>query len=550
MLLPPTDFRSSLALSASAHTDTFARDHLPPAAQWPELRFDLPELQYPSRLNVAVELLDTALEKGFAAHTALDSPSVHLTYAQLAAQVNQICHVLQVDMGIVPGNRVLLRGANSPMMAACMLAVWKVGAITVPTMPLLRAKDLAVVIDKAQIHAALCAHGLRDDLQGAQSLTPTLKTVVFFDDASPQGMGLAALMQAKPSTFTAVDTAADDVCHIAFTSGTTGVPKGTLHFHRDLLASCDTFAKHVLKLTPSDRVIGTPPLAFTFGLGALLLFPLRVGAAAVLMEKLTPELLLKAIQDHRATASVTAPTFYRLMTALVPQFDISSLKTSVSAGEALPAATRVAWKGATGIEMLDGIGSTEMFHIFIAAAGADVRAGATGKVVPGYEAAIFDDDHQPVPDGTVGKLAVKGPTGCRYLADDRQGNYVKHGWNYTGDAYLRDDDGYYWYQARTDDMIVSAGYNIGAPEVENSLLAHAAVSECAVIGIADEARGQIVKAFVVLKAGNQGDEAMIKALQDHVKADIAPYKYPRAIAFLDALPKTETGKLQRFKLKT
>ena len=532
---------------ASAHIDTFTAQNLPTKALWPELRFDLPELQYPPRINVTTALIDAALARGQGNNTALESPNLSWTYEQLHGIVNQICHVLEQDMGVVAGNRVLLRGANSPMLAACMLAVWKVGAVAVPSMPLLRAKDLATIIDKAHITHALCAAGLREDLQGAQTLTSVLKTVVYFDDTSADG--LAAKMQNKPIHFAAVDTAADDVCHIAFTSGTTGVPKGTMHFHRDLLASCDTFAKHVLKLVPTDRVVGTPPLAFTFGLGGLLLFPLRVGAAAVLVEKLSPELLLQAIHTHRATVSVTAPTFYRLMTPLAAQYDLSSLAQCMSAGEALPAATRAAWKAATGIEMLDGIGSTEMFHIFIAAAGADVRAGATGKVVPGYQAEIFDDNHLVVADGVVGKLAIKGPTGCRYLADDRQADYVKQGWNYTGDAYLRDVDGYYWYQARTDDMIVSAGYNIGAPEVENSLLTHAAVTECAVIGVADEARGQIVKAFVVLKTGLLGDASMVKTLQDHVKADIAPYKYPRQIEFMTSLPKTETGKLQRFKLK-
>ena len=357
-------------------------------------------------------------------------------------------------------------------------------------------------------------------------------------------------MQGQDSGFDALDTFAEDVCLIGFTSGTTGVPKGTMHFHRDILAICDCFPRSVLQSQEGDIFIGTPPLAFTFGLGGLLLFPLRVGATAVLLERLTPETLLQAIAAHRATVCFTAPTFYRQMAPLTPKYDLLSLKKTVSAGEALPKATRETWRNASGIEMIDGIGATEMLHIFISAAGADVRPGATGKPVPGYQACVLDDDGKRVPPGTVGHLAVKGPTGCRYLADDRQMNYVHDGWNLTGDAYCMDADGYFWYQARTDDMIISAGYNIAGPEVEEALLRHAKVAECAVVGWPDEERGQIVKAFVVLKPDGQAGDATMRELQEFVKQAIAPYKYPRAIEFCTALPRTETGKLQRFKLRS
>jgi len=443
-----------------------------------------------------------------------------------------------------------LRGSNSPMLAACVLAVLKAGYIAVPTMPLLRAKELAVIIDKAQISAALCAGSLREELEHARDMCPGLRSLVYFHDAAPEA--LEQRMAAHAETFDAVDTAADDVCLIGFTSGTTGIPKGTMHFHRDVLAICDCFPRSTLQSKADDIFIGTPPLAFTFGLGGLLLFPLRVGAATVLLEKLTPETLLQAIQKYRATVCFTAPTSYRQMVPLVAKYDISCLRKSVSAGEALPAATRENWRQASGLQMIDGIGSTEMLHIFISAADDAVRSGATGKPIPGYQACVLDDDGNPVAPGIVGRLAVKGPTGCRYLADDRQKNYVCNGWNLTGDAYQMDVDGYFWYKARTDDMIISAGYNIAGPEVEEVLLRHPLVAECAVVGCADEERGQIVKAFVVLKAdaGADAGPATIKLLQDFVKQAIAPYKYPRAIAFCNALPRTETGKLQRYKLRT
>jgi 2-aminobenzoate-CoA ligase len=420
-------------------------------------------------------------------------------------------------------------------------------------MPMLRAKELIDVIDKAQVQVAISDSLLKDELIAAQQHCPSLTQIVYYHDDSPAG--LHPRFAKQPSTFVNVDTAADDVCLIAFTSGTTGKPKGTMHFHRDVLAICDCFPKSIVKMTSDDICIGTPPLAFTFGLGALLTFPLRYGAATAMVEKATPASLLQSIDDLGITISWTAPTFYRQMAALVKnppagkQFKLTTLKKSVSAGEALPLSTRVMWHEATGIEMLDGLGATEMLHVFISAAEADVRQGATGKPIPGYKACVMDDNGNPLPPGQVGRLAVKGPTGCRYLADERQKNYTKGSWNYTGDAYMMDADGYFWYQARTDDMIISAGYNIAGPEVEDVLLQHPAVAECAVVGAADEDRGMIVKAFVVLRAGQVGDAVMVKALQDHVKNTIAPYKYPRAIEFRDVLPRTETGKLQRFRLR-
>lgn len=429
----------------------------------------------------------------------------------------------------------------------------KAGLVAVTTMPMLRAKELIDVIDKAQVQAAISDSLLKDELIAAQQHCPSLTQIVYYHDDSPAG--LHPRFAKQPSTFVNVDTAADDVCLIAFTSGTTGKPKGTMHFHRDVLAICDCFPKSIVKMTSDDVCIGTPPLAFTFGLGALLTFPLRYGAATAMVEKATPASLLQSIDDLGVTISWTAPTFYRQMAALVKnppagkQFKLTTLKKSVSAGEALPLSTRVMWREATGIEMLDGLGATEMLHVFISAAEADVRQGATGKPIPGYKACVMDDNGNPLPPGQVGRLAVKGPTGCRYLADERQKNYTKGGWNYTGDAYMMDADGYFWYQARTDDMIISAGYNIAGPEVEDALLQHPAVAECAVVGAADEDRGMIVKAFVVLRAGQIGDAVMVKALQDHVKNTIAPYKYPRAIEFRDVLPRTETGKLQRFRLR-
>ena len=543
----------STAPEPSAHLDQFARDHLPPADQWPELVFDLPELQYPARLNCVAELLDKAVAAGRGGRLAVRGADTSWTYAGLQGQVDRIVNVLRGPMGLVPGNRVLLRGANHPMMAAAVLAVLKAGLVAVPTMPLLRARELGVIMDKAQVQAVLCAHALREEMELAPNLPAQAGRVVWFNtgaaDVAPE-LSLEALMDAQPPAAGACDTAADDVCLISFTSGTTGVPKGTMHFHRDVLAICDCFPRHTLQAGPDDLFIGTPPLAFTFGLGGLLLFPLRVGAAAVLLEKLTPETLLQAIETHRATVCFTAPTFYRQMAALAGKFDLSSLKKTVSAGEALPVATREAWQQATGLRMIDGIGATEMLHIFISAAGDDIRPGATGKPVPGYRACILDGAGKPVGPGVVGRLAVKGPTGCRYLADPRQADYVLDGWNLTGDAYEMDADGYFIYRSRTDDMIISAGYNIAGPEVEDALLRHPAVADCGVVGKPDDERGQVVEAHVVLKPGFEPTPAMAAQLQDFVKEQIAPYKYPRAVRFLASLPRTETGKLQRFKLRS
>ncbi|MBI3286051.1 MAG: AMP-binding protein [Burkholderiales bacterium] len=538
---------TTTARPGSAHLDSFAYDNLPPREQWPELIFSLPELEYPERLNCAAELLDRMCERGCAERIALRSPAESWTYRSLLENVNRIARVLQEDMHLLPGNRVLLRGANNPMMAACILAVFKAGCIAVPTMPLLRAKELGAILDKAEIAAALCSSPLRAEMESAREAHPVLRQVVYFNEPGPQGM--EARMAAKPAEFGAVDTLAEDVCLISFTSGTTGMPKGTMHFHRDVLAICDCFPRSVLQSGADDIFIGTPPLAFTFGLGGLLLFPLRVGASAVLLEKLTPETLLKSIAEFKATICFTAPTFYRQMAPLAKNFDLSSLQKTVSAGEALPVSTRDAWHKASGLVMIDGIGATEMLHIFISAAGEQVRAGATGKPIPGYQACVLDDNGQVAAPGVVGRLAVKGPTGCRYLADERQKNYVLNGWNLTGDAYEMDADGYYWYRARSDDMIISAGYNIAGPEVEDAVLRHEAVAECAVVGVADEERGQIVKAYVVLKPGMPASDALAKDIQTFVKNSIAPYKYPRAIEFRAALPRTETGKLQRFKLR-
>lgn len=530
----------------SAHIDTFARDHLPPPEQQPAFLFELPELQFPERLNCASELLDRHVAEGRGQRICIRAPGVTWTYADLQAQANRIAHVLVQEMGLVPGNRVLLRAPNNPMLAACWFAVIKAGGIAVATMPLLRAKELTTIVEIGRVTHALCDAALAEEMQLAAQCCPGLQQLRFFHQDGPDG--LEAAMARMPADFQNVETAADDTCILGFTSGTTGVPKATMHFHRDVMAICDCWPKYVLRPTADDVFIGSPPLAFTFGLGGLLLFPLRVGATAVLLEKASPPLLLEGIQTFGATVVFTAPTSYRMLAASGAVLRQTPLRKCVSAGEALPAATRALWKEATGIELIDGIGATEMLHIFISHDEDQARPGATGKPVPGYRAKVVDDAGQEVPPGTIGNLAVQGPTGCRYLADPRQKVYVRDGWNVTGDAYLMDADGYFFYQARTDDMIVSSGYNIAAPEVEDVLMQHPAVAECAVIGVSDAQRGQIVKAFVVLRPGHAQDEAMVKTLQDFVKATVAPYKYPRAVQFVDTLPRTQTGKLQRFKL--
>jgi 2-aminobenzoate-CoA ligase len=530
-----------------SHVDDFCARNLPPREWWPEFRFDGPDLQFPERLNCAHELLDKWVAQGHGDRPCLIGSEVRWTYAELLAQANRIANVLTHDLGLVPGNRVLLRGANSPMLAACWLGVVKAGGVAVGSMPLLRAKELTQIVNKAEISHALCDERLADEIRNAQPQCPTLKQVVFFhSDASS---GLEACAAAKSPEFQNVDTAADEVCMMAFTSGTTGTPKGAVQFHRDVMAACWCWPKHHLQASRDDLFIGSPPLAFTFGLGGLLLFPLSIGASSVLLEKATPDVLPAAIEKYKGTVCFTSPTAYRAMSATVKNHDIRSLRKCVSAGETLPAATRKLWKDATGIEMIDGIGSTELLHIFISHTDTDAKPGATGKPVPGYTAAILDDDLKPLPPGKIGRLAIKGPTGCRYLGDDRQQQYVQGGWNLTGDAYLVDEDGWYVYQARTDDMIVTGGYNIAGPEVESVLLAHPAVAECGVIGAPDEERGQIVKAYIVLRPGFVGNDEMCKILQDYVKQTIAPYKYPRKIEFRDSLPRTETGKLQRFRLR-
>ena len=541
-------------MSYTAHLDTFARDHLPPRAQWPEFLFERPELQFPPQLNCATELLDQRVAEGRGERLCLRAPGgLAWSFAELQRRANRIANVLVNEMGLVPGNRVLLRAPNNPMLVACWFAVMKAGGIAVATMPLLRAVELRKVLAKARVSHALCDVRLVDELRAAMRDEPVLTQLRTFNDESADA--LEAAMARQPDTFDNVATAADDTCILGFTSGTTGQPKATMHFHRDVMAACASFPGHVLRPREDDVFLGSPPLAFTFGLGGLVLFPMSVGASIVLLEQASPPALLEAIPQYGVTTLVTAPTSYRAMAEPASKLRLSvaqggTLRQCVSAGEVLPAATRKQWKDATGIEIIDGIGATEMLHIFISADEAHARPGATGTVVPGYRACVLDDDGKPAPVGTVGRLAVKGPTGCRYLDDERQTVYVKDGWNLTGDAYWMDEDGYFHYQARIDDMIISSGYNIGAPEVEDALLAHPAVAECAVIGAPDDERGQIVKAFVVLRAGHAGDDAMTRALQDFVKATIAPYKYPRAIEFRAELPRTETGKLQRYRLRS
>lgn len=533
----------------SAQVDRFVHDRLPPREQWPTLRYELPELQLPPQFNVVEELLDRASEKGWGHRPMLRSSALTLSYEEARDRVDRICRVLVEDLGIAPGNRVLLRGGNSIGMALAWLAVVKTGAIAVATMPLLRARELGDILDKAQPAVALCDAKLLAELESARQERPALKTVVAFNaPADPQA--LEARAAGKAAGFRPCPTAADDIALLAFTSGTTGKPKAAVHTHRDVLAACEAWPRHVLRATPEDTVVGSPPLAFTFGLGGLLVFPMWAGASVYFPDApYTPESLVRTIAEVGATICYTAPTFYRQAAPFARQLGVGRLRISVSAGEGLPDATRQLWKEATGIEMLDGIGATEMFHIFISAAGSEVRRGAVGKAVPGYTAKVVDDEGRELPRGSIGKLAVIGPTGCKYLDDPRQANYVKDGWNYPGDAFLQDDDGYFFYQARADDMIITSGYNVGGPEVEDALLRHPAVAECGVIGKPDEERGMIVKAFCVLKPGHQGDAAMVRALQDHVKASIAPYKYPREIEFVTSLPRTETGKLQRFKLR-
>ena len=533
----------------SAQTDSFVRDRLPPREQWPEFRYDLPELQIPDQANVATTLLGDAIAKGWGNRLMLRSPGETYTYAEANAQVNRIAEMLVKDYKLEPGNRVLLRGGNSIGMALAWLGVVKAGLIAVATMPLLRAVELDKIIDKSRPALAICdVDLLKEMVPAAQDAKALLPILVFGDAARPDGMEARAAR--RSADWAGCATAADDVALLAFTSGTTGVPKAVITTHRDVLAACNAWPRSVLKATPDDVVTGSPPLAFTFGLGGLLLFPMAAGASVYYPDvRFSPETMVRKMRDNGITICYTAPTFYRQMAPYAKALGIPSLRICVSAGEALPDATRQLWKESTGIEMLDGIGGTEVFHIYISAAGADVRPGSIGKVVPGYQAKVVDDNDNEVPRGTVGRLAMIGPTGCRYMDDARQTHYVSKGWNHPGDAFTQDEDGYFHYQARDDDMIITAGYNVGAPEVEDCLLTHPAVAECGVIGKSDEVRGMIIKAFVVLRAGHNANEAMAEALQEYVKKHIAPYKYPREVEFVTALPRTETGKLQRFKLR-
>ncbi|WP_042369052.1 AMP-binding protein [Streptacidiphilus neutrinimicus] len=534
-------------LLPSAHVDSFARDHLPPAPTWPELRFDLPELHYPDRLNCGAELLDATI-----ARLGADRPCLRLedgsvwSYARLRAQTDRIARVLVEDLGVLPGNRVLLRGATTPWLVACWLAVMKAGAVAVTVLAAQRRTELATMIGIARVGHALCDARALEELQAVDA--PGLRVVPYGGDSDDDLLTLAAARSDAP--FPAVDTSADDVALIAFTSGTTGRPKGCMHFHRDVLAIADTFSAHVLRPTPDDVFTGTPPLGFTFGLGGLVVFPLRVGASALLLEQPSPASLPAAIERHRVSVLFTAPTAYRVLLDQAGEADLSSLRRCVSAGENLPAATWEAFHARTGLPLINGIGSTELLHIFVSAADADARPGVTGFPVPGFRARVIDPaTGEDVPDGTPGLLAVQGPTGCRYLDDPRQGDYVRGGWNLTGDTYVRDPDGRFRYQARADDMIISAGYNIAGPEVEEALLRHPEVREAAVIGVPDATRGQVVKAFVVLSEGVPADEGTAKALQDFVKSTISAYKYPRQVEFRESLPRTPTGKLQRFRLR-
>ncbi|MBU9696989.1 AMP-binding protein [Rhodobacteraceae bacterium HSP-20] len=540
---------SNASLGPTGHVDSFARDNLPPAGQWPDLRVE--GFDYPDWLNAGVELSDRMVERGFGDHVALIGNGRSRTYKEMTDWSNRIAHALVEDYGVKPGNRVLIRSANNPAMVACWLAATKAGAVVVNTMPMLRAGELGKIVDKAQITHALCDTRLMEELVACQKGSAFLKTVVGFDGTANHDAELDRIALKKPVKFTPPPTGRDDVALLGFTSGTTGEPKATMHFHRDLLIIADGYAREVLGVTPEDVFVGSPPLAFTFGLGGLAIFPLRFGAAAALLEQASPPNMVQIIEEHRATVCFTAPTAYRVMLkAMEEGADLSSLRAAVSAGETLPAPVYEEWMARTGKPMLDGIGATEMLHIFITNRFDDHHPACTGRPVTGYEARIVGEDMEELPRGEVGRLAVRGPTGCRYMADDRQTKYVRDGWNLTGDSFWQDEEGRFHFAARSDDMIISSGYNIAGPEVEAALLSHPAVLECAVVGTPDEDRGQIVEAHVVLAAGQTGDALMVKLLQDHVKKVIAPYKYPRRVVFTEALPKTQTGKIQRFRLRT
>src|ERR1700742_3182143 len=538
------------ALGPSAHTDTFTRDHLPPADQWPDLLLERPEFNYPDYINAGVELTDRIVEMGMGDNIALIGNGRQRTYKEIADWSNRLAHALVENYGVKPGNRVLIRSGNNPALVAAWLAATKAGAVVVNTMPMLRVGEVTKIVDKAEIGLALTDSRISDELVACAKTSRFLKQVVNFDGTSNHDAELDRVALNKPVRFEAVKTGRDDVALLGFTSGTTGEPKATMHFHRDLLMIADGYGREVLKVTPDDVFVGSPPLAFTFGLGGLAIFPLRFGATATLLENASPAEMVKIIETYKATICFTSPTAYRAMMAAMDKgADLSSLRLAVSAGETLPAPVFDSWTRRTGKTILDGIGSTEMLHIFITNRVGDAVAGKTGRPVRGYEARIVNDEMNEGPARTGGKLGVRGPTGCRYLADLRQSNYVRRGWNLTGDSFVQGADGRLSFVARSDDMIVSSGYNIAGPEIEATLLTHPAVAECGVVGAPDEARGMIVKAYVVLAAGIDGDDALTVQLQDHVKREIAPYKYPRAIEFVAQLPKTETGKLKRFALR-
>ena len=532
----------------SAHTDTFAKDNLPPKEQWPDLLLD--DFPYPDCLNAGYELTDAVVEAGFGDNVALIGNGRRRTYKELTDWTNRLAHVLVDDLGVKPGNRVLIRSANNPAMVACWLAATKVGAVVVNTMPMLRAAELTKYIEKAKIEFALCDSRLMEELETAATQSTILKRVMTFDGTSNHDAELDRLALEKPVSYQCIDTSQDDVALLGFTSGSTGEPKATMHFHRDLLIIADGYAKEVLGVGPEDIFVGSPPLAFTFGLGGLAIFPLRFGATATLLEQASPPNMVEIIEKYKATVCFTAPTAYRVMLqAMEDGADLSSLRAAVSAGETLPAPIYEAWIAKTGKPMLDGIGATELLHIFISNRFEDHRPACTGKLVSGYEAKVLAEDGSEAARGTMGRLAVRGPTGCRYLRGERQTEYVQNGWNISGDTFVQDEEGYFHFAARNDDMIVSAGYNIAGPEVEAALLSHDAVAEVGVIGIPSEERGMLVEAHIVLNDSHSGSDELIEALQNHVKANIAPYKYPRSIVFRDELPKTSTGKIQRFRLK-
>jgi len=538
----------------TAYNDTFAADRLPPKNLLPTFDFSAtPELSaYPDYMNVASELLDNAVNQGFKNNNVVHLGDVSWTYSELLDRANRIAEVLTEDCGLVTGNRVLLRAPNTPMLLAAWFGVLKAGGICVTTMPMLRARELQVSIDRANASIALCDLDLAEEMQNALDLTSSIKHTLYLSQVGNGGKRatLEYLCEKKTGKFININTAADDIALIAFTSGTTGQPKGAMHFHRDVIATADTCGRYIAKLEPNDIVTGTPPMAFTFGLGGIAIFPMRFGASSRFLESPLPDKILETIQKYKVTQIYTAPTAYRAMADMVQDYDVSSLRQGVSAGETLPKATWEAFNKATGIRLIDGLGSTEMFHIFVSAPPEEMRAGYTGKAIPGYRARVVDDTGNEVPVGTPGQLAVQGPTGCKYIDDpERQAIYVRNGWNFPGDIYEMNKDGYFKYVARADDMIISSGYNISGPEVEGVLLEHEAVAECAVIASPDPDRGNIVKAFVVARDGFDCNEGLIKVLQDFVKEEIAPYKYPRSVVFVDELPKTQTGKLQRFRLR-